>query len=189
MDINQKIEAHPEGYGNVEEYIAWINRNFKRTDKLECFKFFTMQYDFAETYPFKELKFYDILPFFFCCQIFPDKKYAIGINMHHVSVQNRLQYFEKFAAISKQLNSVIPFFDYAENKTYKFPNMVYPLVWKIMPKMKIAIRRYNFERIHFLREVNLSLMSECAKFWSSTYMGVSIASIDQRYLNYKPKLK
>ena len=38
----EKIENHPEGYGNVQEYITWINHNFKLTTKLECFKFYTI---------------------------------------------------------------------------------------------------------------------------------------------------
>lgn len=176
------------GYGNVNEYIRWINHNFKQTNKLECFKFYTMHYDFAETEPWKKLKFYDILPLFFVTQIFPDKKYCIGCNLHHIPVPARFDYLEKFATISDKLNEVIPYFDYSENKHYAFKNMVYPLVWKIMPKVKIFIRRYNFDRIHYLREVNLSLLSEVSKFWSSTYMGVSIKEIEKRYLNYKPQL-
>jgi len=180
-------ENRPQGYGNVTEYIKWINKNFKLTNKLECFKFYTMQYDFSEEYKWEELKFYDILPFFYCVQIFPDKKYAIGCNLHHIPVQPRFLWLDKFRTISDQLNTVIPYIDYGENKTYKFPNMIYPLVWKMMPKVKLFIRRYKFERIHYLREVNLALIDEVAKFWSSTYLGVSISEIEKRYIRFHPK--
>lgn len=182
------IENHPNGYGNVTDYIKWINHNFKLTNTLECFKFYTMQYDFAtDKEKWEKLKFYDILPLFFVCQIFSNKKYCIGCNLHHIPVTARMEWLNKFREISDKINEIIPYLDYGKNRTDRFSNMIYPLVWKMMPKTKIFIRRYNFERIHYLRNVNLALLDEVSKFWSSTYLGVSIASINKRYLNYKPK--
>ena len=176
-----------EGYSlnSLVDYMDYLDTEFKTTTKLYPNRMYTYDYKFSQDYPYKELKFYDWKPLVYIFEI--RGKYAIGMNFHHIPPKARQIWFDRVEKLSKRLDNNIRIKGLGGRPVYKIHGLNYPRVYQVLQKSKISIRKYRFDRMSNVRDVDLRKFREVSSFFANTYFDVDISDIRKRYNIYKPK--
>lgn len=179
--------AEKPRYNSVGAYHRYL-MNFPRTGNIQVGRFFTYLYDFSKDYPYKELKYYDFEPLTFIFSIGPGE-YFTGINFHHIPVRPRLLWLNRVIKLARRVDNNIStrFTGGTGRPVYRIYGLNYPLVYRILFKSKIAIRRYRFDRVSLLRAIPVNDVDQVMRYYARTYYGVGYEQIVSRYKKYRPR--
>lgn len=194
-ELDRAAAAHAKSiqnykYSDISEYFKFLNYSFERTNNIQVGKFysFTYHFDFWK-YGWDNVKFYDWYPFSFIFEINAEKNYAVGLNFHHIPLIPRQIWLKRVLKLGSSIGSKVRIVQFGGRPVFKISGLNYPLVYKVLRKSKIAIRRYNLHKMEDIRAIPIKYVEETLRYYAKTYYGVGINQIWRRYNDYNPHYK
>jgi len=158
-------------YSSFNNYLEYLKSNFRINSVIRKGHFYTYLYKFGKDYPDDILKYFDWWPLTFIFDVNYDKKYFVGMNLHHMPVLSRQIWVSRLKKVSAE--------NFENNKQPIRIN--YPSLISMFKKSGFIVRNYRMDRVNLLRKVQLNSVDEVVRYYSDTYYKVSYEQSANRY--------
>lgn len=171
-------------YININEYILYLRKTYKRNNNLKIGQMYSYQYLFNKAPNFdkqdpNKIKFYDFYPITFVFDIDFDNDTLFGLNFHHLPVKSRMMWLDRTKKISE--------IQFAKPGVNRIPALRYPQLKAMFRKSVFGIRQYKMERFRDLRIIPNEKWEEVFDFYSRTYYGVTLRAVANKYRTFIPR--
>lgn len=169
-------------YNSINEYLKYIRENLPRIKVPQAGLLVQMNYLFTLNPDYKKhpekKKGLDFFPIDLILATQPSKKLMLCVSLHNFPVATRQILI---ARIRKEYPN--PFTD---KPRIRIPGMNYFKMLRYLKKMKIAIRKYRYERIKDFRVIPTEHLDTLLKFYPNTFYGTNYNAKVRDYNRYIP---
>ena len=171
-------------YININEYILYLRKNFRRSNNLKTGLMYSYQYMFNKDPKFQKadydkVKFYDFCPLTFVFDINSDTDTFFGLNFHHLPIKARRLWLTRVMKISK--------IQFRKPGANRIPFLMYHQLKSMFRKSTFGVRQYKWDRIKDMRIIPNERWEEVIEYYSRTYYGVTLRAVQNKYRMFIPK--